>query len=200
MDAALISAIAGGTGIVLGALGGLLVNLRKAPAETKLLEAQASKAQKEADIANAQADREQAEANRMLQDNLRCEIERQKTESAALEQRIKTEADETEKRLLSRISELEGRLTKAETRATSAEVRLADSETRANEFRRAVIAVGDRLDRERAEFRETTEKLCVIIEHLLSCIGDPSKTSEVDSNAIERIIINIRERSGQPRP
>lgn len=173
MDAAFIAALVGGIGTVLGVVTAFIINLRKAPAETALIEAQADKAKREADIADAQADRAQAEANRLLLDNLKCEIERLKT----------------------KIVELEQRLTTSESRATAAEVRLAESESRGNEFRRAVIAVGERLDRERREFRETTEKLCIIIEHLLSCVGDPSKAGEVDSDAIRRLIENIRSKT-----
>jgi chromosome segregation ATPase len=124
----------------------------------------------EVKLTEAQAKKAEREADDLLFGNLTDEIER----------------------LKGRITDLEARLTKSEGRATSAEVRLADSEARANEFRRAVIVVGERLDAERTKNRKTIEKLMVIIEHLLSCIEEPSKAKDVDQVAIARLIQTIR--------
>lgn len=121
-------------------------------------------------LTDAQAKKTEREADDLLLDNLTQEIQR----------------------LKDRITELEARLTKSEGRATNAEVRLAESEARANEFRRAVIAVGERLDAERNKNRKTVEKLIIIIEHLLSCIEEPSKAQDVDQVAIARLIQTIR--------
>ena len=121
-------------------------------------------------LTEAQAKKTGREADDLLLDNLTEEINR----------------------LKDRIADLETRLTKSEQRATSAEVRLAEAEGRANEFRRAVIAVGERLDAERTKNRRTVEKLVLIIEHLLSCIEEPSKAKDVDQVAIARLIQTIR--------
>ena len=99
-------------------------------------------------------------------------------------------------RLKIRIEELEARSSKYESRATNAEMRMSDAEGRANEFRRAVITIGERLDAERATNRKAVEKLVIIIEHLLSCIENPDKAHEVDQTAIERMIQTIRNGSG----
>lgn len=175
MDAAVVAAISAAVGSLLTIAGTQIVNLRKAPAEARLIDAQAVRAQREAAIADAQADKAQAEANRLLLENLQGEIAR----------------------LKARIDELEHRLSTSEARSTSAEARLAESEARGNEFRRAVIAVGERLDRERREFGATIEKLCVIVEHLLECVEHPERAGEVDGQAIQRVIGTIRARPAE---
>jgi uncharacterized protein HemX len=121
-------------------------------------------------LTEAKAKKANREADDLLLDNLTQEIAR----------------------LKGRITDLETRLTTSEGRATSAEVRLAEADGRANEFRRAVIAVGERLDAERTKNRQTIEKLVLIVEHLLSCIEDPGKAQEVDQTAIARLIQTIR--------
>ena len=95
-------------------------------------------------------------------------------------------------RLKNRITELETRLTISEGRATRAEVRLAEVDGRANEFRRAVITIGERLDAERTKNRRMVEKLVLIIEHLLTCIEEPDRAKDLDQDEIERMIQTIR--------
>lgn len=90
-------------------------------------------------------------------------------------------------RLEAQVAELTERLTKAEARATGAESRLADSESRASEFRRAVIAIGERLDAERRKNRDMAMQLVGIIEHLLDCIEHPEQASSIDRPAIARL-------------
>lgn len=100
-------------------------------------------------------------------------------------------------RLKERIGDLETRLTKSEERATNAESRLAGSEARANEFRQAVVRIGERLDAERAKNRRTVEKLVLIIERLLTCIEEPDRARDLDPNEIERMIQTIRNGNGE---
>ena len=117
-----------------------------------------------------------------------AQAEKTQHESAALV--IKDLSDEVS-RLKVRLFELEERLTKSEARATGAESRLADAETRAYEFRRAVIAIGERLDHERAKSREMVGNLVGIIEHLLDCIEHPGQAQNIDRPAIARLIQSI---------
>jgi len=126
-------------------------------------------------LSEAKAKKTERQADDLLIDNLTQEIER----------------------LKGRITDLEARLTKSEQRATSAEVRLGESEARANEFRRAVITVGERLEAERTKNRRMVEKLVLIIEHLLTCIEEPDRAKDLDQNEIERMIQTIRNGNGE---
>jgi len=120
-------------------------------------------------LTDAQAEKAQHEAASMVIENLSREVER----------------------LKQKLGELEARLTKAEARATGSEARLAEAETRASEFRRAVIAIGERLDRERAKARDMAVTLVGIIDHLLSCIEDPSRATTIDRPAITKLTQSI---------
>ena len=113
-----------------------------------------------------------------------AQVEKTQHEAAALV--IKELTDEVT-RLKTKIADFEGRLTKAEARATEAEERLADAEVRAHEFRRAVIAIGEGRDRDRAKARDMAMTLVGIIDHLLSCIEDPSRAEKIDRPAIARL-------------
>jgi hypothetical protein len=152
--------------VLIAIIGGLGVAL----GALATLFVQARRLPSEVHLTEAQAKKTAREADDLLIDNLTEEIGRLKVKNV----------------------EIEARLTKSEQRATGAEVRLAESEARANEFRRAVIHVGDRLDHERTQNRQTVEKLVLIIEHLLSCLEEPSKAQDVDQNAIARLIQTIR--------
>lgn len=94
-------------------------------------------------------------------------------------------------RLEAQVIELGERLTKAEARATGAESRLADSESRANEFRRAVIAIGEGREQDRMKARAMVTKLVGVIEHLLSCIEQPDDDKIIDRVAITQLISEI---------
>lgn len=120
-------------------------------------------------LTEAQAEKTQHEAANMVINELRQEISR----------------------LKEKLSEFEGRLVKAESRATSAESRLADAEARANEFRRAVISVGERLDRERAKSRQMVIDLVGVIEYLLDCVENPTHSKDIDRPAITKLIQSI---------
>lgn len=88
-------------------------------------------------------------------------------------------------RLKLKLAELETRLTKAESKAASAD-----------EFRRAVIALGERLDRERAKSRDMVGKLVGVIERLLSCIENPEH-ERIDRAEIAKFLSDIM---GQYQP
>ena len=120
-------------------------------------------------LTEAQTEKTQHEAAGMIITNLSKEVERLKQSHTSMEER----------------------LTRAETRATGAEVRLVDSESRAAEFRRAVIAIGERLDLEREKSRDMVTRLVGIIDHLLSCIEDPSRSQTIDRPAITSLIQKI---------
>ena len=130
------------------------------------------------------------QSRRLPSDIRLTEAQTEKVQHETASSLIKDLTNEVE-RLKAKVAEFEGRLTKAEARATEAESRLADAEVRANEFRRAVIAIGERLDRERAKSRDMAVTLVGIIEHLLSCIEDPSRAKDVDRPAITRLTKNI---------
>lgn len=127
--------------------------------------AQSRKAPSEAALAEAQAEKARRESEKMLLDSLNQEVVR----------------------LKSRVVELEERVVKSEARAAGAETRLADAEMRANEFRKAVIHLGERLDKERAKSRDTAAKLLGIIHHLLDVVEDPTRVGEVDRQAIRHL-------------
>ena len=93
--------------------------------------------------------------------------------------------------LVIRISDFESRLTRAEARATGAEERLAHAEARAQEFRRSVIVIGERLDIERARYRRTVVKLVSIIDHLMYCIENPGGSKDIDKAAISGLTTQI---------
>jgi chromosome segregation ATPase len=148
-------------GTVLGALIAQAAAMFRAPAQARLDDAQAEKAQHE---------------------------------SAAL---VNKELREEIDRLGAKVAALELRVVESERRATSAEGRLADAEFRSSEFRRSVNFIGQRLEKEREESRATTEKLCILIEHLLLCVESPDQATEIDRPGIEAMIANIR--NGLPR-
>jgi hypothetical protein len=54
-----------------------------------------------------------------------------------------------------------------------------------------VIAIGERLDRERAKSRDMVMKLVGVIEHLLLCIEEPGREKTVDRAEITRLISDI---------
>ncbi len=153
-----------------------LIQARRLPAEMKLTEAQAEKTRAEKALAEAQAEKAQHESASMIIQELTAEVGR-----------LRAEITEIKYKQIRDNKAFEERLTKAEARATSAETRLAESESRAQEFRRAVIAIGERLDRERAKSRELAIKLVGIIDHLLDCIENPSRAQEIDRPAIARL-------------
>lgn len=130
------------------------------------------------------------QSRRLPSDIRLIDAQAEKTQHEAGQLVIKSLSDEVD-RLKKKLTDFEERLTKAETRATGAETRLAESESRAAEFRRAVIALGERLDQERMKARDMAVNLCGIIEHLLDCIENPSKAAEVDRPAIARLIQGI---------
>lgn len=94
-------------------------------------------------------------------------------------------------RLEAQVAELGERLTKAEARATGAESRLADAESRAQEFRRAVIAIGEGREQDRLKARAMVTKLVGVIEHLLMCIEQPDEDKIIDRVAITQLISEI---------
>lgn len=161
-----IAALIGAAGAIFGALLVFAIQARRLPTEMRLTEAQTEKTQHEA-------------ANLVIQE-LTAEVNR-----------LKAEITEIKDRQLKDGKLFEERLTKAEARATGAESRLADSESRANEFRRAVIAIGERLDRERAKSRDMVVRLVGIVEHLLDCVENPSRAKDIDRPAIARLIQSI---------
>lgn len=126
------------------------------------------------------------QSRRLPSDIKLAEAQAEKTQHEAASMVIKELRDEID-RFKAKVVEFEIRLTKAEARATESESRLADSESRANEFRRAVIALGERLDKERAKYRDMAANLVGIIEHLLDCIEHPEKSKNIDRPAIARL-------------
>lgn len=120
-------------------------------------------------LTEAQAEKAQHEASALIIKDLRDEVDR----------------------LKARILDFDSRLSKSEARATNAESRLADAEIRASEFRRAVIAIGERLDKERAKSRDVVVNLVGIIEHLLDCVENPDQAASVDRPAIARLTQQI---------
>jgi chromosome segregation ATPase len=115
--------------------------------------------------------------------------EKSQHEAAALvNKELRDEID----RLSSKITALEARVVESEKRATSAETRIADAESRANESRRVVIVLGEKLDKERAENESTLEKLTILIERLLTCIETPEKSSEIDMPGVKAMIRNMK--------
>ncbi len=169
MSQTILTALIGLGAAAVGAVLGFLIQARRLPAEMRLTEAQAEKTRAEKALTEAQAEQAQHETAGQIIQELRDEIERLKI----------------------KMTELEARLTKSEARATGAESRLAESESRANEFRRAVIALGERLDRERAKSRDMVVRLVGIVEHLLDCVEDPSRAKDIDRPAITRLIQSI---------
>lgn len=130
------------------------------------------------------------QSRRLPSDIRLAEAQAEKTQHEAASLIIKGLTDEVE-RMKTKVGEFESRLTKAEARATEAESRLANAEVRASEFRRAVIAIGERLDRERAKYRDMATNLVGIIEHLLDCIEHPEQARGIDRPAIARLTQQI---------
>ena len=120
-----------------------------------------------------------------------AQAEKVQHESVAL---VNTELREEIARLGIKVAALEARVVLSEGRATSAEVRLADAESRANESRRVVIVLGEKMYVERAENASALEKLVILIERLLSCIESPEKVKEIDLPGV-RAMIQIMKRS-----
>jgi DNA-directed RNA polymerase beta subunit len=180
MSQTILTALIGLAAAALGTVLGFLIQARRLPAEIKLTEAQAEKARAEKALTEAQAEKAQHEAASQVIQDLTAEVNR-----------LKAEIAEVKDKQLKDGKLFEERLTKAEARATGAESRLADSESRASEFRRAVIALGERLDRERAKSRGMVVRLVGIIEHLLDCVEDPGRAKDIDRPAITRLIQSI---------
>ena len=180
MSQTTITALIGLGGTVLGVLLGFLIQARRLPAEIRLTEAQAEKTRAEKALTEAQAEKAQHETAGLVIQELTAEVDR-----------LKAEITEVKAKQLKDSQLFEERLTKAEARATGAESRLADAELRANEFRRAVIVIGERLDRERVKSRDMVVRLAGIVEHLLDCVEDPSRAKDIDRPAITRLIQSI---------
>lgn len=180
MSQTIIIALIGLVGTALGVLLGFLIQARRLPSEMRLTDAQAKKTLAEKELAEAQAEKAQHETASLVIQELTAEVKR-----------LKSEITEIKDKQLKDGNLFEERMTKAEARATGAESRLADSESRANEFRRAVIAIGERLDRERAKSRDMVVRLVGIVEHLLDCVENPSRAKDIDRPAITRLIQSI---------
>lgn len=130
------------------------------------------------------------QSRRLPSDIRLADAQAEKTQHEASNLVIKSLTDEVE-RLKAKLIDFEARLTKAEARATGAEERLANAESRANEFRRAVIVIGEKLDKERIKAGDTAMKLIGIIDLLLNCIENPSRINEIDRPAIARLTQGI---------
>jgi hypothetical protein len=94
-------------------------------------------------------------------------------------------------RLEAQVVDLATRLTNSDTRAVGAETRLAGAEARATDFRRAVIAIGERLDKERAKSREMVVGLVGVIEYMLDCVENPSQSKDISRPGITKLIAAI---------
>jgi chromosome segregation ATPase len=127
------------------------------------------------------------QARRLPSDMRLTEAQAEKAQHEAAALVISDLKDEVA-RLKEKVGEFEGRMTKAEARTTETEERLADSEASANRFRLAVIALGSRLDQERAKNREMVVKLVGIIKHLLDCVEHPEQVENIDRPAIAHLM------------
>jgi hypothetical protein len=115
------------------------------------------------------------QSRRLPADIRLVESQAEKTQHESADLVMKNLRTEVE-RLRTRVEELEKRLTKAEVMAASA-----------NEFRRATIVLGEKLDRERVKVLRLAE----IIAGILDCVEKPERVGEIKRQDITRLVANI---------
>lgn len=125
-----------------------------------------------------------------LHDDMAAEL---KSEIAALRDEVKQERENTrcerENNQRER-DEFQKRLTDAESRIARAERRAAESDSQANEFRKDVIRLGERLTRERKEHQSKINKLVIIIEKLFEQLKEATgKEPDVDLEALKQMVV-----------
>ena len=179
-------------GTVIGALIAQFANMRRAPAQARLDDANAENVISET-------------ASRLIAD-LRVEIDRKdkehKEEIAGLTTRIaalEAHIEDTERLHVIEVKELKEQNDKFKSqievlgeRNTQGEIRQAQSDARDERNRQTIHTLGEKLDKERSNNSETTEKLVILIERLLVCIESPDRANEVDLPGIQTMIANIR--------
>lgn len=98
---------------------------------------------------------------------------------------------ETSAMLIKELSDEVGRLKVKVFELEEQVKKLSATAAEAERFRLAVIHIGEKRDQDRKVARDMAVNLVGIIDHLLSCIEDPSRAKDIDRPAITQLIKRI---------